>query len=685
MIPILFPNGETDFTSNGLGRLADAVDCTVWEERNGAYELVMTYPVTGVHFDEIRHSRIIYAEPADGKRAQPFRIYSIGKPLNGLTEIKAEHSSYQMSHIPVEPFTAQSVTGALQTLKSSAAEECPFEFWTDKSTTAAFKVKVPSSMRSLLGGQKGSILDVYGGEYEFDGYTVKLHNARGTDRGVTLRYGKNITDIRQEENITNTYTGVMPYWLGTSTDEVGSDETLVMLPEKVLHSQNAAQFPYQRTIPLDLSSEFEDKPTEEQLRTRAQSYMTANNIGIPHVSINVSFIALWQTEEYKNIANLERVNLCDTVTVEFPKLGISAKAKVVKTEYDVLKGKYKSIEIGDVRTNLGRTLVDDMEESIDQATENLASKSFLQKSVERATKLITGGLGGYVVMKLNTDGQPEEILIMDTPDTGTAVNVIRMNRNGIGFSTGGYEGPFISAWTIDGHFVADFIDTGTLQANLIKTGRLQDAANTNYWDMSTGEFRLAASTTIGGKTAATIADDAARSAVNAQTQQFIFNKLTNNGQTQGIYLDNGKLYLNATYIATGILASTDGTSWFNLSTGTFHYGDGYYIELNDDGELCGGYGSTQYGYIDFSADVWDIPMQQRLHGIQIQGDILRINTYRISAAQSQDVSEMTYNGGNGRFRYVQKIVDNGDGTITWTTSSVRFINGLMCTELSEAW
>lgn len=685
MIPILYPTGETDFTSNGLGRLADATDCSVTEERNGAYELAMTYPVTGVHFDEIRHSRIIYAEPADGKRAQPFRIYSISKPLNGMTEVKAEHVSYQMSHIPVAPFTAQSVTGALQTLKSSAAEDCPFEFWTDKSTTAAIRVKVPSSMRSLLGGQQGSILDVYGGEYEFDGYTVKLHNARGTDRGVTLRYGKNITDIRQEENITNTYTGVMPYWLGTSADEVESDETLVTLQEKVLHSQNAALFPYQRTVPLDLSNEFENPPTEEQLRTRAQSYMTANNIGIPHISINVSFVALWQTEEYKNIANLERVNLCDTVTVEFPKLGISAKAKVVKTEYDVLKGKYKSIEIGDVRTNLGRTLVDDMEESIDQATENLASKSFLQKSVERATKLITGGLGGYVVMKLNANGQPEEILIMDTPDTGTAVNVIRMNRNGIGFSTTGYEGPFTSAWTIDGHFVADFIDTGTLQANLIKTGRLQDAANTNYWDMTTGEFRLAASTTIGGKTAAAIADDAASSAVNAQTQQFIFNKLTNNGQTQGIYLDNGKLYLNATYIATGILASTDGTSWFNLSTGTFHYGDGYYIELNDDGELCGGYGSTQYGYIDFSADVWDIPMEQRLHGIQIQGDILRINTYRISAAQSQDVSEMTYNGGNGRFRYVQRIVDNGDGTITWTTSSVRFINGLMCTELSEAW
>lgn len=556
MIPILYPTGETDFTSNGLGRLADATDCSVTEERNGAYELAMTYPVTGVHFDEIRHSRIIYAEPADGKRAQPFRIYSISKPLNGMTEVKAEHVSYQMSHIPVAPFTAQSVTGALQTLKSSAAEDCPFEFWTDKSTTAAIRVKVPSSMRSLLGGQQGSILDVYGGEYEFDGYTVKLHNARGTDRGVTLRYGKNITDIRQEENITNTYTGVMPYWLGTSADEVESDETLVTLQEKVLHSQNAALFPYQRTVPLDLSNEFENPPTEEQLRTRAQSYMTANNIGIPHISINVSFVALWQTEEYKNIANLERVNLCDTVTVEFPKLGISAKAKVVKTEYDVLKGKYKSIEIGDARTNLGRELIDDVEESVDRATGNLASKSFLQKSVERVTKLITGGLGGYVVMKLNANGQPEEILIMDTPDTQTAVNVIRMNQNGIGFSTTGYEGPFRSAWTIDGHFVADFIDTGNLQANLIKTGRLQDAANKNYWDMTTGEFRLASTATIGGDTIAEIKEEIIEAATPEElTQQKVFNALTNNGNLKGIYMQNGELYINGTYIKSGYVES----------------------------------------------------------------------------------------------------------------------------------
>ncbi len=560
MIPILFAENETNFTTNGIGRMADAITCKVNEKRNGIFELTMTYPVDGSHFADVRHSRILYAPPADGKTEQPFRIDFISKPLNGIVEIKALHISSQLSHIPVSPFTAQSVTGALAGLSSYAAETCPFTFWTDKSTVAAFKVEVPSSIRSLLGGQRGSVLDVYGGEYEFDGYTVKLHNERGSDRGVTLRYGKNIIDIRQEENIANTYTGVMPYWSGM---DASNAEVLVMLQEKVLHAQNAQNFPYQRTIPLDLSNEFENAPTEAQLRTRAQAYMAANDIGKPAVNVKVSFVALWQTEEYKDIANLERVNLCDTVTVEFPALGISVKAQVVETTYDVLAERYESIELGNERTTLAGSIAAGVGDAVDQATGKLPTKTFLQQSVERATDLITGGLGGYVLIKQDANGKPEEILIMDSDDVNTAVNVIRMNRNGIGFSSNGYAGPFQSAWTIDGHFVADFIDTGTLQANLIKAGRLQDAANVNYWDMVSGEFKLTPSSVITGQneTLEDYIDDEAEGYVGAaMTQQNIFNKLTNNGQTQGIYLQNGLLYINGEYLQTGQIAS----NWIKL-------------------------------------------------------------------------------------------------------------------------
>ena len=470
MIPILYAQNETDFTSNGLGKLSDAISCAVTEERNGQYELSMTYPITGLHFSEILMSSLIKAVPADGKGAQLFRVYHITKPINGIVEIDAEHVSYQLSHIPVTPFTANNVTSALTGLKENAAESCPFEFWTDKSTSANFSVKEPVSIRSRLGGTQGSILDTYGGgEYEFDNYTVKLHQNRGIDRGVTLRYGKNITDIKQEENIASTYTGIMPYWKGTNDSQ---EEYIITLTEKVLHSANASNFPYQRTIPLDLSSEFEAEPTQAQLRARAQAYMTSNNIGVPTVSIDVSFVALWQTEEYKDIANLERVNLCDTVTVYFPMLEISATAKVVKTVYNVLQDRYDSVELGDAKTTLAKTIRSDIKDSASTITAELPTKSYMQKALDRATQLLTGGLGGFVRYTLNADGEPQEILIMDTDDIQTAVNVIRLNKNGIGFSTNGYDGPFKSAWTIDGHFIADFIDTGNINASLITTGEL---------------------------------------------------------------------------------------------------------------------------------------------------------------------------------------------------------------------
>lgn len=446
MIPVLFADNETNFTANeGLGALSEAESCHVIEERNGQYVLEMVYPLSGKRYSDIKYERIIYAVPSDGTTAQPFRIYKISKPMNGRITVMASHISYQLKLIPCGPFTASNAPQALQGLKTNALEQCPFTFWTDKSTQANYKQETPAGIRERLGGVEGSILDTYGGEYEWDTFTVKLHNNRGSDRGAVLKYGKNITDINQEENIENTITGVVCFWY--------QEGTLVQAP--AVYTANADLYPYKRTIPLDCTAEFETVPTVEQLTAKAQSYIAG--MGVPAVSINVSFVALWQTEEYKHIANLERVKLCDTITVEFEKLQIQAKAKVIRTDYDVLRDRYISIEVGDSRTDLS-TQIATMNQEIKR------SGSMMQQAIDSATNLITGGLGGYVVMKRNANGKPEEILIMDTEDVQTAVNVIRMNKNGIGFSTTGYNGPFTTAWTIDGSFVADFITAGTLRA-----------------------------------------------------------------------------------------------------------------------------------------------------------------------------------------------------------------------------
>lgn len=474
---LLYPSEEQAFDSNGQGALSDCISCQVTEERNGAYELQMEYPIDGIHYSEIAQRSILFAKPTPYEDPQPFRVYRITKPLNGRVTVYAQHLSYDLSGIPVSPFAVNSVTGAFSNFKTKAAVENPFTFWTDKTTQAAFSVETPASIRSLLGGSQGSILDVYGGEYEFDRWTVRLWNQRGQDSGVTIRYGKNLTDLQQDENISNVATGVYPYW-----KSAGEDATLVELPEKIVNAPGTYNFT--RVVPLDLSAQFDEQPTVAQLRTRAQKYVEDNNIGIPTVSLTVAFQPLDQTEEYKNLALLERVNLCDTVTVEYPELGVSAKAKCIRTVYDVLKGRYARIELGDARANIADTILS-QEEEIKKAP----TTSYIKQAVNNATSLITGNKGGYVVLRdTNNDGEPDEILIMNTPDVATATKVWRWNNAGLGYSSNGYNGPYTTAITQNGAIVANFITAGELNGSIVKTGRIESHDGAVYFDLDKDEL-----------------------------------------------------------------------------------------------------------------------------------------------------------------------------------------------------
>lgn len=591
MIPILYPENETDFVSNGIGGLSCATACTVTEERNGSYELTMVYPVAGWYFKEIRYKRYITAVPADGEKPQPFEIYSISKPISGKVTIKARHISYQLSYIVTLPGEKEKTAEtALQSLGDLATTDCPFDFSSDIIAKGTFQNSTPQSIRALLGGQAGSILDVFGGEYLFDGYKVKLLKNRGSTIPVSLEYGKNIIDLQQEENIASTYTAVIAFWKNQTT--TGEVKTVY---GDLIKSANADNFPYVRTLALDVSTEYKTQPTKEQLTKRAETYVRANKIGVPKVSVKVSFVALWQTEEYKNIEPLQRIHLCDTIKVVFRDLGIDSHAKVTKTTYNVLKDRYDSIEIGDSRTNLIDTIAS---QTTAIKTEKKERSEWLWDATRRATEIIQGGLGGYVVIRPDEKtGYPEEILIMDQPDKDTAKNVIRMNKNGIGFSKGnGYKGPFQSAWTIDGTFNADFINSGTIKADLIRAGILKakDEESGNYWNLETGEFRLTQKVKVGESTIASVKDvttaasNAEKNAIDAASekvqkldeslsQKEVFNRLTNDGTAKGVYLQDQDLFINASYIKTGELeasliksgkiASADNSLVFDLDSG----------------------------------------------------------------------------------------------------------------------
>lgn len=475
-------DGTTGLQGNGVGVLRDCISCTVTEERNGAFELEMVYPITGQHYSSIKLRGLIKAKPNPYSVEQLFRVYEISRPINGQVTVYAQHISYDLSGVPVSPCTGDRASTALAALAQAAAVDMPFTLWTDLNTAADFAVAEPSSLRRMLGGVEGSILDVYGGEYEWDNYTVKLHSHRGSDRGVTIRYGKNLVDLKQEESCAEVYTGVYPY-------VKNSDDTLLQLPEKVVYAEG--NYDYKRILTLDLSDKFDDEDnpaTEAGLREAAKEYMSANSIGTPTVSLTVSFAQLEQTEEYKGMALLERVGLCDTVHVIFAKLGVTADAKCIKTAYNVLLGRYDSVELGDARSTLADTVANigrDTQQSIDK------TKSALEQAITRATQLITGNLGGYVVLHSSTgSNQPDEILVMDTPDINTATRVWRWNLAGWGYSATGYNGPFRLAATMDGAINADFITAGTMTADLIRTGVLASPdGETFYLNMESGELR----------------------------------------------------------------------------------------------------------------------------------------------------------------------------------------------------
>lgn len=511
MTPKLFAPSATSFTTNGIGSLPELISCEVTEERNGIYELEAQISIEARHYSDITHSAIIGAVPCDGGTVQGFRIYKITRPINGIVTIKARHISGQLSNIPVRPFTAANVGAALAGLKNNSMQENPFTFWTDKSTVAAYNQTKPESVRARLGGQEGSVLDAFGGEYEWDNWTVRLWNNRGQDRAVTLMYGKNITDVRQEENIESTITGVVPFWAG------GEDE--VVYYNGIVEADTVQNFPYGRTVVHDFSSDFTEKPTAQQLKARAERYVIRNQIGIPHVSIKVSFVALWQTEEYKDVAPLQEVKLCDYVTIIFEKLGITAKAKVVKTVYDVLNERYSSIELGDARQDFASYVVGLATQTEETAAAVASNKNqvsaqisdalvkfqdVMNEAIESATDQIVGAKGGNIVTRMNDQGLPVELLITDNLDLQMAKNIWRWNIGGLGYSSKGYNGPYGLAITQNGAIVADFITVGTLTANLIRAGILRDLNGKNWWNLETGEMVIsgrlnAASGTFAGE------------------------------------------------------------------------------------------------------------------------------------------------------------------------------------------
>ena len=538
---VLHPDTATTFDNNGIGVLTDAITSKVVRELNGQYELMLKYPDTGLHAEFITDRHIIMAKPDPVTDPQPFRIYRVNPVSKGTITAYARHIAYDTMGIPCVPFSASSCSDAVNGLSVNAVTACPFVFSTDKDVAGNLDVDVPKSIWGIMGGSAGSILDRYGGEYDFDRYNIALHTRLGADRGVSIRYGKNLSTLEQDRNCADVYTGVFPYWKSY-------DGETVMLQERIINAGGTYNFV--RILPLDLSQKFDAAPSEEQLREATEKYMVNNQIGVPDVSWTVQFVQLEQTEEYKGIALLERVLLGDTVSVVFPRMNVNASARAVKIDYDPILERYNSVTLGKVKANLAATIVKQQQEISKKPDETV-----MTAIVANLGDSITGAKGGAVrFLDSDGDGLPDELYIADNPNPNLAVKVWRYNYQGWAASTNGYNGPFKMGATLSDGLLADFVTAANLTAGTIRS---QDA-ETFFLDLDNGILRIKAVDDLTGEMTA-IKNDTAEFTIAVSklladgvtsvktTTGYTFDaeglKITKDGQEMENRLDNSGMYV----------------------------------------------------------------------------------------------------------------------------------------------
>ena len=351
MIPIIYEKDEAAFATNGLGRLRDCISCVVTEERNGIYECEFEYPISGRNYDLIQIGRVIGVEHDDSSDIQPFDIVSSTKPIDGVVTFHCTHISYRLSKVVASGTNVSGLDNALDMLASGEPTNA-FTFTTDKESSIPFPLAdgVPRSVRSMLGGIEGSILDTYGGEYEWDRFNVKLWSARGTDTSFTIRYGLNMTEFNDESDSSDCYSAVVPYWSGDV------DGVQAVVKGSMVNSGLVTPSGRVEAIAMDMSQDFETQPTVAELEASALLKLNSDRPNILAQSIQVSFIRLQDSNEYAQLSNLLGCKLCDTVNVEFPRYNMSGRFKIVKTEYDVLGERFTSMELGKLSTTLSEAL-----------------------------------------------------------------------------------------------------------------------------------------------------------------------------------------------------------------------------------------------------------------------------------------------------------------------------------------
>lgn len=368
MNPILFPPDATaeDFSTHGLGNISDAASCIVKEQLNGEYTATMTLPADSIRYGDLRGNCLVLIKPNPTRRPQPFRVIKFSRPLRGMVKVYMQHWSYDLSGYPVAPFSASTAVDAVVALaRNQMHKPCPFSFAVDLAASGrTMTVSAPTSTRQVMGDQNNQILRTFGGEWSFDRQSVQLTARRGADRGFSVRYGKNLVDLKQEEMCAEIYSAVIPFWVDTNG---------VLVQGTTINSPGTP--PITRILPLDMSDWFRDPPTVSELDQAAQRWVELSNPWVPKVNIDAKLAVISAGMEPDRPASLDKLELGDTVRVSYERLGVETTARVIETNYDALAERFESVVIGTPVNSAADSVVDAKQEARAAADEARAARN----------------------------------------------------------------------------------------------------------------------------------------------------------------------------------------------------------------------------------------------------------------------------------------------------------------------
>lgn len=468
---ILHDKNETKWNSLGYGPLTNVIEPKVTRARNGEYTLEFRYPMFSPLFDKIEKGNWVVADAGikQNTLAQRFEIQKVTKPMDGIVSVYAEHYRYQLLRSVLKKAGAKkgTVNELMRFLLENSEPKMDF---TVKSVLRDTELEMdltdpfvfPSTM-DAFGGTAGSILDKFGGEYIFDNNVISLPNEAGEHTKVVVAYGKNLTDINQEESIENTFTTIYPW---AKIKEEGSDiEKIITVDGNFVDGEYVNNYRERRIEAVDFSQR--NPKNKAELLTMAQQYVISNKIGVPKVSIKASFVDLSSNAMGGTKKYIDSVDLCDYIHVYFKDLKISTEAQIIKTVYRPDLERFESVELGDARTNLGDVItdkVDEVDKKLDDYINGMNDDWIgMKDDIDNFNDVLNNpGKGKVVVYPSLSD--PQEIYITDNENLNLARKMWRWSEAGLAYSSTGRGGPWTVGMTKDGQIVADLINTGTLKA-----------------------------------------------------------------------------------------------------------------------------------------------------------------------------------------------------------------------------